>query len=1163
LVCFRTKLTISLIAAIYSSLVFSLPILLQDQAQAEHYQTQYGGSSSSTAGCGHFVATHGAFSAVWNCAAMSCYVWDPGPFNSIISTSSYNTLTYLQWAGGDTDLSNSSSTTVFIWITRAKMNKLAYTINGNRGQRGRGITCAYWNKGPSLLINKQEDIKSILEDHKPHILGLGEANFKQGHDIQDVTIQGYKLHLDSGLDSSEVGRTARVAVYTHDLLRVKRRHDLEDDKVAAVWLECGLPHQKGVLVCMGYRQWRLLGQADDTSASVSEQLARWSTFLGKWEKALLEDKEVIVMMDANLDHLTWRNTDNLPPHHSSIRLKCLIDLLFEKIMPLGVSQLVTGATRFERGQPRSGLDHLYSNKPGKLSSTQTYITGMSDHKLMKVIRYTKSFKQLPRYVRKRSFKKFDEKTFLQKLSESNIAEVLECNDTDTATELLVSKLTGILDTLAPIITIQVRSNYVPGLSDETKLLQKERNLAQEKAAQTDDPDDWRYFRSLRNQTTAKVREDKKKWEEQRFDHAKNSSTDTWKTVKGWLGWNSGGPPTQLFSEGRIVTKPAGLASSMNRFFITKIKELRQNIPVVNFDPLKYLKEAMRDRKCKFSLKQLTIEDVLKLIKGLKNSSATGVDFIDTRTIKLGAEILAPAIQHIINLSISSSTFPDLWKWHKVVPLLKGMDCDKLLPKSYRPIALLPVLSKILEKAVFNQLVQYLEQNDLVHPNLHGSRAGHSTATALTQLYDTWVEEVEQGNMVGVLLCDQSAAFDLCDHYLLTEKLKLMGVEDNAVAWFCSYLSSRRQSCMVDGQLSAPLDIPPCGVPQGSIGGPILWLIFTCDQPDVVHDHQIDRQKADRGCSDRTIAGRDGDQGEEGVELAQAEHGQSVGGCGVMVGYVDDGAYSYAHNDPEVLSGVLTHKYNKLEEWMNANKLVINPDKTHLMVMASKKNTAKRKEVSMMAGGFIIKPTESEKLLGGQLHQSLEWNLHIRDHKGSLLNQLNSRLNGLRKVCVNASFGTKLMVANGVVMSKLAYLITLWGGAQQYLISAVQVQQLAAARAVCGFGCWRWSKRKLLDRVGWLSVRQLVFYHTVLQAHKTLKTGQPKPLHQSLTGDYPYTTRGAASGQIRQDSSFSSQSTFKFRAMQYYNSVPVSVRVGSTATVKRKLKQWINTNIPID
>ena len=138
--------------------------------------------------------------------------------------------------------------------------------------------------------------------------------------------------------------------------------------------------------------------------------------------------------------------------------------------------------------------------------------------------------------------------------------------------------------------------------------------------------------------------------------------------------------------------------------------------------------------------------------------------------------------------------------------------------------------------------------------------------------------------------------------------------------------------------------------------------------------------------------------------------------------------------------------------MNANKLVINPDKTHLMVMASKKNDRKRMEVSMKAGEFTINPTKTEKLLGGQLHQSLQWNLHLRDHKESLLKQLTSRINGLKRVCVNAKFGTKLMVANGVVMSKLAYLITLWGGAQQYLLSALQVQQLTAARAVCGYGC---------------------------------------------------------------------------------------------------------------
>ena len=183
----------------------------------------------------------------------------------------------------------------------------------------------------------------------------------------------------------------------------------------------------------------------------------------------------------------------------------------------------------------------------------------------------------------------------------------------------------------------------------------------------------------------------------------------------------------------------------------------------------------------------------------------------------------------------------------MIPLLKSMSADAILPKNYRPVALLPILSKVMEKVVFSQLVEYLEHNKLIHPNLHGSRVGHNTSTALLQLYDKWVEELEEDKMVGVLFCDQSAAFDLCDHNTLVEKLRLMGLEEGALRWVGSYLSNRKQSCFVDGELSTPLNLFNCGVPQGSIGGPLLWLCFTCDQPDVVHDHPIDGQDLHRGC----------------------------------------------------------------------------------------------------------------------------------------------------------------------------------------------------------------------------------------------------------------------------------------------------------------------------
>ena len=219
-----------------------------------------------------------------------------------------------------------------------------------------------------------------------------------------------------------------------------------------------------------------------------------------------------------------------------------------------------------------------------------------------------------------------------------------------------------------------------------------------------------------------------------------------------------------------------------------------------------------------------------------------------------------------------------------------------------------------------------------------------------------------------------------------------------------------------------------------------------------------------------------------------------------MGYVDDGGYCYSNHDP--MSNVLTDKFNRLAEWMHSNKLVLNPDKTHLMVMGSRRHVELRSQVSLKAGDSVIRPSESEKLLGGHLNQNLGWALHIRNHKSSLMSQLTSRINGLKRVCVNATFKTKLMVANGIVISKLTYLITLWGGACQYLLDGLQVQQLTAARLVCGNQSWRWSRRQLLSKVQWLSVRQLIVYHSVLQIYKTKCTGVPQSLFDHLCAEYP-------------------------------------------------------------
>ena len=661
-------------------------------------------------------------------------------------------------------------------------------------------------------------------------------------------------------------------------------------------------------------------------------------------------------------------------------------------------------------------------------------------------------------------------------------------------------------------------------------------MAQKTAAQTQHADDWRLYKNLRNTVTARIRAEKASWEKQRLDYTQNSSTNLWKSIKGWLNWKSTGPPSQLLVDGVIVNSPQGLANTMNKFFISKVDRLRQSIPNNNSDPLRVLRESMADRTCSLSFLPAHPEEVLKIIKNLKNSKSSGLDNVDTYIIKLVAEDIVPAVTHIVNLSLRKSIFPKSWKIAKIVPLLKKG--DTLDPKNYRPVALLPVLSKILERVVFLQLTNYLDSNSLLHPNHHGSRKGHSTTTALVQMYDLWVNAADQGEMTGVMLLDLSAAFDMVDHGILLEKIKLIGLEDTAVEWIRSYLEGRQQCVCVDGCLSSTLPIS-YGVPQGSVLGPLLYILFTNDLPDVIHS-----------------------QHEQ--PLSSQHPNMQCGPCGSLVNYVDDGTYSFSHWNPHILSSVLSNKYKAIEDYMVANRLVINSDKTHLVVMGTKRNAQTRKDVQLRAGPHTISPTETEKLLGCAIHQNMKWKTHIQAGQSSLIKQLTNRLNALRKVSVNASFKTRLAAANGVFMSALTYLIPVWGGCEGYLVKALQVLQNKAARQVTRLS-WYTPTGRLLLQCNWLSIRQLVFYQSALTVFRVLHANQPYYLRQCLNTEHPYPTRLATTGGIRVEGSHGTLSSrsFLIRASKEFNSIPGSIRnTSSLVSFRNNLKKWVKANIPV-
>ena len=649
-----------------------------------------------------------------------------------------------------------------------------------------------------------------------------------------------------------------------------------------------------------------------------------------------------------------------------------------------------------------------------------------------------------------------------------------CENPDLAAEKFTNKLTQILDVMAPVKTVQIRNNYAPWLSPDLRTKMKARDKAQEKSAKSGKDEDWTEYKRLRNQINNHLKTQKEVWQRQKLVEYSDDSGSTWKNIRTWLGWTTGGPPTKLMENGRLENKPQSLARIMNQFFIEKVHRLRNNLPPSATNPLLLPSNLMQARNCSFSVKPVHPNQVLKIISNLKSSKSCGLDNIDTYILKLGKESLTPAITHIVNLSLSYRVFPKKWKSAKVIPLHKKDDVTN--PKNYRPVSLLSVTSKILERAVFLQLIEFLEENNLLHPYHHGFRSKHNTSTALLQMYDVWLEALENNEVSAVVMLDMSAAFDVVDHPILLDKLKIYGIDEDGITWFKSYLSDRSQQVYIDGVLSEPLNLE-AGVPQGSVLGPLLYILFTNDLPEVIHNHHSDNQTYfNQECQD----------------------------CGSICCFADDSTYTISSKNTEVINITIDEKFKQIKNYMASNKLVLNNDKTHLLVLATPAQHRQNQDFGIFldTGDELINPIKSEKLLGGFITNDFTFNEHLKDNEKSVFRSLTSRVNALAKVSKIASFRTRKMIADGVLISKILYLIQWWGGTHKYLINFPQKLQIRAAHLVTKLG-WRTPPTAvLLAQCGWLSVNQMVHFHSLTLVYKIKLDKKPEYFGKSLKPIFP-------------------------------------------------------------
>ena len=595
------------------------------------------------------------------------------------------------------------------------------------------------------LTNKVLEVKNLVKQHSPNILGLSECELRKvdnQYDESRLKIPGYTALFPK---SWAVHGYARVIVYVKKNFVHEQLHDLEDNNLQSIWLRGGFKNGKNMYFCHAYRE-----HTSSLGNSLHSQRTNLELFLAQWEAATehsnpSQPNETHVCCDMNLDSLDnrWLSSD----YH----LVSLARLVQSTCNASNFSQLVKDPTRVQFNSVSnttsiSCIDHVYTNTKYRCSPVSVSSFGNSDHDAISYLRYSKEPPSPAKTIRKRSYKNFNSSKFKEDLAQVDWRDVLSCEDLDLATEILTRKLRWVLNVHAPWIIFQQRKFYTPWLTEATKLLMAERDLLKQKAkdlalrdqgneATEEQVAAWNNFKKLRNKVNNKKKQDEKVYKSGKIDEAMESPAKVWSTAKNFMGWKSTGTPNQLEVDNTLITKATTIATIMNNFFIDKVLLIRRGMRRVP-EKLGECLKIMREKKCSLTVTPVSVETVRKMLMNLKSSKSTGVDELDSYAVKLAAEHIAEPLHHLITLSIMQKRFPTSWKFTKLIPLHKKL--SSLEPKNYRPVAILSPLSKILEKVISQQIYEYFTVNKIFHPNLHGYRQNRSTMTALIQMHDKWI-----------------------------------------------------------------------------------------------------------------------------------------------------------------------------------------------------------------------------------------------------------------------------------------------------------------------------------------------------------------------------------------------------------------------------------------
>ena len=914
------------------------------------------------------------------------------------------------------------------------------------------------------LKNKMIDLRRELDVHDFDVISINETWLRKST-THIMSIPGYRLiRSDRVVKPLGYGGVAVLARESLNAKLVQKPAAVNASKLESVWTEMRVANHKSVLFCSLYRPPTKLvseldADLDELENQVQSALSRYSGL-------------VVFSGDLNCN----LNTSG----GSGDRLMQLLSRysLFQCIKPCSVTY-----------RPASSmLDVIVANRRDSVVRTGVFLCDYSPHNFVRAMFRIKKVKPVPTTISCRSFSKINWDALRFDLVMSNWDPMNELVTLDSKSEVFTDLFMSVFNHHAPLKTVTIKHHTaLPLTADTIQLLGRRRAAARGDRELTYD--------LLNRQCRSAIRRD-----------CRDDVTRKLRERGGAATWSI---TRSLLSGKGSVTRPVPLVSVdvLNSYFATI--GTRTSAAVISTRDMPIL--LPRVSTCSFKLSAVSYTELRRVVMGLRNTSTCGVDGITSRMVKNTFSVIGHILLRLVNDSLINCTVPNSWKISLVYPIHKGGALNN--PAQFRPISVVPLISKVTERIVQKQLYDYFSDHDLFSPAQHAYRRNHSTETALLTVSDYILTAMNRREVVLVAMLDCSKCFDTINHETLLNVLNLYGVETE---WFRSYLSDHFQRVQIysDGKTNtSETESITTGIYQGTALGPLLFSIFSND----MYMHM-----------DPSVT---------------------------IINYADDSQLLVRGSKGELpkLISRLESALDTARDWFSSRKMKINASKTQLVVFGTAQLLRNVPQITVKFDGEIITETHKVRNLG----LTMDRYMTFRPHMDQVTGCCTGILLGLSAARHWLPQEVMVTLVNSLVLSRLRYCLTVYGNASCEIRERVQKLVNFSARVVTG----RRKRDHISDAVRsleWLRAADLYQYSAVTRFQAVITSGEPVSLAANITvHQHGHNTRHENQFRPPPVRTELGKRMFAFSAPTLYNALPLAVRAESRGRgFKRALKKHL-------